>query len=102
MLLLNAQRSVIGTIRDRRYFSMEQMSIIVRTYTIDYQIQERFIGIRECKEGVSAKALFDLVQNTMTRCMLDKENLLGCAFDGSSAMVKLGGMLNDYTGGQSL
>ena len=38
----------------------------------------------------------------MTRCMLDKENFLGCAFDGASAMVKLGGMLKDYTGGQSL
>ena len=60
----------------------ERWSRCIRTCTIDYQIQEHFIGIRECKEGVSAKTLFDLVQDTMTRCMLDKENLLGCAFDG--------------------
>ena len=78
------------------------MSITVRSCTIDYQIQEHFIGIRECKEGVSEKALFDLVQDTMARCMFDKESLLACALDGASAMVKLGGMLNDYTGGQSL
>ena len=68
----------------------ERWSRCIRTCKIDYQIQEHFIGIRECKEGVSAKALFDLVQDTMIRCILDNENLLGCAFDGASAMVKLG------------
>ena len=34
--------------------------------------------------------------------MLDKEAFLGCAFDGASAMVKLGGVLNDFTGGKSI
>ena len=84
MLALNARRRVIGNIKDRQYFpivadeatdisKVEQMSITIRTCTKDYQIQEHVIGIRECKEGVSAKALFDMIKDTMTRCMLDKE-----------------------------
>ena len=81
---------------------MEQMSITLRACTKDFVFKEYFIGIRECEEGISAEQLFKVIKDTLIRCRLSPNMFTGCSFDGASAMVKLGRLINEYTNGQSV
>lgn len=58
--------------------------------------------MRECNGGIAAEPLFKIIEDTVTRFGLTTNMLAGCAFDGDSAVVKLGRLVNEHMNGRSV
>eukprot|EP00795_Rhopilema_esculentum_P003897 gene3897-15208_t len=113
MLVLEGRMQVLEEIKGNRYFVLiadeptdvskkEQMPITLRACTKDFVVKEYFMGIHKCEEGIAAEPFFKVVKDVLIRCGLSPKMPTGCTFDGASAMVKLGRLINEYTNGQSV
>ena len=67
----------------------EHMSISVRHCTEQYEVKEDFIGIYECREGVTSDAMLKCIKDILIRCQLDMRKLVGMTFEGAMAMKSL-------------
>ena len=67
----------------------EHMSISVRHCTEQYEVKEDFIGIYECREGVTSDAMLKCIKDILIRCQLDMRKLVGMTFEGAMAIKSL-------------
>lgn len=65
------------------------MSLSVRHCAEQYEVKEDFIGIYECREGVTSDALLEYIKDILIKCQLDTRKLVGMTFDGAMAMKSL-------------
>ncbi|XP_065654591.1 52 kDa repressor of the inhibitor of the protein kinase-like [Hydra vulgaris] len=112
LLPLEARRHIVELIKDKHFYSLlvdessdiakkEQISFNIRTSSDNYEVNEDFIGVYECVNGLSSDALVAYIENILLRCNLEYTKVAGISLDRVLVIKCLAANLKNILGQQA-
>ena len=68
--------------------TMNKLPLVIRYVDSDGKSQETFVGFYECRNGVTGKAIYDLLLNAIRNLGLDINKCRGQCYDGTGNMAR--------------